>query len=357
MDGPISVEALSGKDTLLGKVLDSIFDGVYITDRSGAILFWNRAAEEITGYAAESVVGRRCSDNILNHIDEKGRLLCGDRCPLMQAIETGEACGAKVYPLHRDGHRFPVQTHIGPIRNEHGKVIAGIEVFRDISHGEAFRLLQEKFNQLVKKYVSQTTYEELVAQATLGADTEALSRELTIFYLDMVGFTAFSESSEPPQVVQVLNEVFGMCDVITRENHGDIDKFIGDALLATFIDVNDAVDAARKVARNALPYYNEKRKEKGLEAVNVRIGIHSGVVLQGDIGSSERKDRTVIGDVVNVAQRIESICVPGAVFISEASFSRLDEAWARRFAFHGEVPVKGRAEAVKVYALADKEED
>lgn len=357
MDGSISVEALRDKDSLLSKVLDSIFDGVYITDRSGAILFWNRAAEAITGYAAENVVGRRCSDNILNHIDEQGHVLCGDRCPLMQTIETGEACGAKVYPLHRDGHRFPVQTHIGPIRNPHGEVIAGIEVFRDISTEEEFRLLQEKFNQLVKRYVSQTTYEDLVAQVALGADAEVSSRELTIFYLDMVGFTALSEGSEPAQVVQVLNEVFGMCDVITRENHGDIDKFIGDALLATFIDVNDAVDAARKVAMDALPYYNKKRKEKGLEAVNVRIGIHSGMVLQGDIGSSERKDRTVIGDVVNVAQRIESICVPGNVFISEASFSRLEKAWARRFAFHGEVQVKGRAEPVRVYAYTGGEKD
>lgn len=357
MDGPISTEALGDKDSLLSKVLDSIFDGVYITDRTGTILFWNRAAEEITGYTAESVAGRRCSDNMLNHIDEHGRMLCGDRCPLMQTIETGVSGQAKVYPRHRDGHRFPVQTHIGPIRNEHGEIIAGIEVFRDIGHEETFRLLQEKFNHLVKKYVSQTTYEELVVQATSGADAIASSLELTIFYLDMVGFTALSEGSEPSQVVQVLNEVFGMCDVITRENHGDIDKFIGDALLATFIDVNDAVDAARKVAKDALPCYNQKRKEKGLEAVNVRIGIHSGVVLQGDIGSSERKDRTVIGDVVNVAQRIESICAPGTFFISEAAFSRLEEAWAPRFAFHGEVQVKGRAEPVRVYAFEDKEKD
>ena len=105
--------------------------------------------------------------------------------------------------------------------------------------------------------------------------------------------------STPRQVVEVLNDVFGICDVITREKHGDIDKFIGDAIMAVFIDAQDAVEASEKILHEALPYFNRLRAEEGLVPIRIRIGVNSGIVLQGDVGTTDRKDLTVIGDVVN----------------------------------------------------------
>ena len=346
----LTLEYLKREDTVLRLVLDSIFDGVYIVDRDRRIIFWNHGSETITGYGAADVVGRRCSDNILNHIDENGRLLCTGHCPLAHAMDTGTPVEAKVYPLHRSGKRFPVLTHVAPLRDEHGHVIAGVEVFRDISKDEEFRILQEKFDRLVQRYVSHTTYEEIVAQA--GGDVEAGARErdLTIFYMDIVGFTPLSEHEPPEAVVRMLNDVFGMCDVITREKHGDIDKFIGDAVMAVFIDANDAVEAAEEVRREALPCFNDARREMGLEPIRVRMGINSGVVVQGEVGTTDRKDLTVIGDVVNTAQRVESACEPGGLLISETTHARLSKDLADRFVFHGEVRLKGRHEPVQMYA-------
>lgn len=333
-------------DSVLCTVLNSIFDGVYVVDPGRRIIFWNRAAEEITGHLAKDVMGRCCHDSMLNHIDETGTMLCFTACPLQRSIETGECLGAKVYPRHRDGHRFPVQTHIGPIRDERGEIIAGIEVFRDISNEEEFRLLQEKFNSVIKKYVSTATMDEVMDHVQGGAGGKANVRELSVLYLDVVGFTAFSERNAPEAVATMLNELFGVCEVITRECHGDIDKFIGDAIMAVFIDANDAVAAGRKVLL-AVTRLNETRRARGLETVQIRIGINSGSVIQGEIGTSSRKDVTVIGDVVNTASRIESATEPMRMGISEATYARLKDPG--QFSPGKPIHVKNRSEPVTIY--------
>lgn len=337
-------------DSVLATVLNSIFDGVYVVDPGRRIIFWNRAAEEMTGHKAKDVMGRCCHDTILNHIDENGTMLCFSACPLERSLKTGESLGAKVYPTHRDGHRFPVRTHIGPIRDERGEIVAGIEVFRDISNEEEFRLLQEKFNTVIKKYVSTATMEEVMDHIQGGAEGKARVRELTVLYLDVVGFTALSERNSPEVVATMLNELFGVCDVITREWHGDIDKFIGDAVMAVFIDANDAVAAGRKVL-SAVNRLNETRIKRGLEGIRIRIGINSGSVIQGEIGTSSRKDVTVIGDVVNTAARIEAATEPMHVGISEATYARLKDP--SPFRSSKAIQVKNRTAPVTIYQSTD----
>lgn len=344
-----SVSNLNAPDSDLASVLDSLFDGVYIVDNDRRIIFWNRGAEAITGYAAAEVRGRCCSEDILNHIDENGKLLCGSECPLASCLRTGEEIAAKVYALHKSGRRFPVRTHIAPLRDDSGAIVAGIEVFRDISDEEEFRQLQEKINRLVQQYVSKSTYEEILQRAGSGTGNGTRPRDLTIFFLDVAGFTPFSETHAPEEVVRMLNNVFGICDVITRESHGDIDKFIGDAIMAVFVDANDAVSAAERILDHALPHYNRVRESEGLEPVRVRIGINSGRVLQGNIGTEDRKDLTVIGDVVNCAQRIESAAEPGVLLLSEATYSRLRPERSANYRLRGEVAVKGKSRPVRVY--------
>ena len=354
MSENITIEELKKPGTILSMVLNCMFDGVYISDRDRRILFWNEGAHQITGYAAEEVLGRRCMDNILNHIDENGNLLCLTRCPLARAMETGENQAAKIYPLHKSGHRFPVLTHIAPIRDGEGNIIAGIEVFRDISREEEYRSLQERFNMIVRKYVSTITYAEMYAQVASGATTAVRKRDLTILYMDIVGFTPIAEQSEPESVVEMLNSFFGMCDVITREALGDIDKFMGDAIMAIFVDANDAVQAGRKILLGALPEFNRLRAEQGFAPIRIRAGINSGPLLQGEIGTTDRKDMTVIGDVVNTCNRIERLCEPDSIYISDATYSRLNEENSARFAFKQETTVKGKDQPIRVFALVDR---
>jgi len=124
-------------------ILDHTGEGIYVTDLDCRIVFWNKPAERITGWKASEVVGRRCRDDILVHIDRHGNSLCmPGRCPLHKAMASGEPCAASlVFANHREGRRIPVAISVSPLFGKDGRVIGGVEVFRDES--ERMRQLEQ----------------------------------------------------------------------------------------------------------------------------------------------------------------------------------------------------------------------
>ncbi len=341
-------------EKLFQLTFDSIYDGVYIVDRHRKIVYWNKGAEKLTGYTAEEVKGHRCSEGILNHIDANGTLLCRNACPIVEVMATGIENGYKVYPKHKNGKRFPVETHISPIRDEDGTIVGAIEVFRDASIHENYRILQEKFNAMIKKYVSEQTMTEVIMR--LHSEHSSFDPHLvdvTVMYLDIVQFTQFSEKHSPEQVIQMLNDLFGICEVITKESLGDIDKFIGDAIMAVFHDANDAINSAYKIITYGLPEMNRLRRINGEQEIHIRIGINSGIVLKGDIGTSDRKDLTIIGDPVNTASRIEKLAPHDHILASEASLSRCTDSTKSNFEFFHEMDIRGKSQPIKLYVNKD----
>lgn len=126
-------------------LIDNIFDGLYLVDKNRCIIYWNHVAEKITGYRSEEVVGHHCHDNILVHIDQDGKSLCQDGCPLDATIKDGMFRDAHVYLHHKDGHRVPVWIRAAPLRNTAGDIIGGAELFTDLSGGNA---ITEKLHEL-----------------------------------------------------------------------------------------------------------------------------------------------------------------------------------------------------------------
>ncbi len=119
------------------ELVENIYDGLYITDADRRITFWNKAAQRITGYAAEEVVGSRCCDNILIHVDSRGNNLCRDMCPLAETIQDGISRELEVYLHHKDGYRVPVWIRITPQMDAHGKIMGAVQLFTDISSRDA----------------------------------------------------------------------------------------------------------------------------------------------------------------------------------------------------------------------------
>ncbi|HMP76676.1 MAG TPA: SpoIIE family protein phosphatase [Kiritimatiellia bacterium] len=119
-----------------GRLLDALPEGAYITDCDRRILYWNKAAERITGWSAHEVVGRSCYENILCHIDKDGHPLCGkEYCPLHRSIVT-ERSGEQpllIFAQSRSGRRVPVEVTVAPLFDEAGRVVGGVELFRDAS--------------------------------------------------------------------------------------------------------------------------------------------------------------------------------------------------------------------------------
>lgn len=115
------------------EVFENLFEGLYIVDKNRVILRWNRAAELLTGFSAEEMIGRRCEDNLLNHVDGDGRELCKSRCPLVEAMDEGRALEHELFLHHKNGHRLPIKVRIKPLRDRFGEVVGATELFVDMS--------------------------------------------------------------------------------------------------------------------------------------------------------------------------------------------------------------------------------
>lgn len=109
-------------------IINNLHDGVYFVDTNRKIVFWNKAAESITGYAADEIVGKTCQDSNLNHIDEDGRPLCIIGCPLFATIIDGNQRKARVFVRHKNGHRIPILVNIFPMQKD-GEIVGAIEIF------------------------------------------------------------------------------------------------------------------------------------------------------------------------------------------------------------------------------------
>ena len=111
-------------------ILENLFDGVYFVDCDRKILYWNKGAENITGYTSSEVIGKRCSDNI-NHVDDYGVQLCMTTCPLAKTVADSMPREINLYIRHKKGHRVPVLVRTTTLQDSQGKVVGAVEIFSD----------------------------------------------------------------------------------------------------------------------------------------------------------------------------------------------------------------------------------
>ncbi len=209
--------------------------------------------------------------------------------------------------------------------------------------------IQQAFGRYASDYVLQTLLE-----SPEGADLQGVQRDVTVLFADIRGFTRLSEGLEPSDVVALLNDVFQLVSDCILRRGGTIDKFIGDSVMAYFgapVPSADhpiaAVSAAVDIVR-AVEDRNNKL-EPGGHVIGVGVGVHTGPVVVGNIGSDRRTDFTAIGDSVNVAARLEKLARAGEVLVSEAVQRRV--RGSHRLRFEGERQLSGRQEPVHVYSV------
>jgi diguanylate cyclase (GGDEF)-like protein/PAS domain S-box-containing protein len=120
---------MSYEQDFFKNIIDNLYDGVYFVDRDRRITYWNKGAERISGYTDKQVIGRRCRDNLLNHVTANGIQLCQDHCPLAAVMEDGKPREAEVYLHHADGYRVPVMVRATALRDGEGRIIGAVESF------------------------------------------------------------------------------------------------------------------------------------------------------------------------------------------------------------------------------------
>jgi adenylate cyclase len=198
---------------------------------------------------------------------------------------------------------------------------------------------------------------ELVDEMVKDPDSysmKATTKELTVMFCDMRGFTKMSETMEPTQLQALLNSVFSRLTDLIRHNRGTIDKYMGDCVMAFWgapVDTPDHAALAVKTAlemANAVRRLNEEHRAKGLPEIGIGIGLNTGTMCVGDMGSDIRRSYTVIGDSVNLGSRLEGLSKTYGVDIVVSESTRKQStafAWQEL----DRVRVKGKDQAVAIF--------
>lgn len=209
--------------------------------------------------------------------------------------------------------------------------------------------IQTELAESFKRFVPIEFLKELGKKSILDVRLgDAQIRKMAIFFMDIRDFTRIAENQSAERTLQMLNRFFAVVESAIRTRGGFIDKFLGDAVMALFLDSKSAVESALEILTI------QRDINLNQENLNIGIGIHSAEVVLGTIGSPSRLDTTVIGDAVNLASRIENLTRQYSVhlIVTESLVQDLgDEFWFREL---DTVLVKGKSARVKIIEVIDK---
>jgi class 3 adenylate cyclase len=198
--------------------------------------------------------------------------------------------------------------------------------------------------EVIRRYTPHGIWKEVGEHAARGVyEIPDCSFDGAFMFMDVKGFTTYSENHLPAQVVAALNRIMSPATGVIHTCGGDVDKYIGDCIFASFRRPKDAVTAGLEILKLV-----EDLRGKGLP-FEVRIGINAGRAVRANVGASDRREYTYIGDAVNLAQRLEANATPGRLLVSSSVYTLVKKAHPR--APRRSLMVKGKAKAVTAYEL------
>jgi diguanylate cyclase (GGDEF)-like protein/PAS domain S-box-containing protein len=187
------------EDGFFKKILNSLQDGIYYLDRNRIITYWSQGAEKITGYAANQVIGRNCRDNILNHVNEQGLVLCNDHCPMAATMQDGKPREVFIFLHHAEGHRVPVQVRSTPIYDEAGNIVGAVETFNK-------GISPENYDRRIRKLQQTALLDPLTAIGNRRHLESRLKIRMTDFRENQIPFALLFCDIDH---FKILNDTFG----------------------------------------------------------------------------------------------------------------------------------------------------
>ena len=284
-------------------MLQSLSDAVIATDEYGGITTINNAAKTILGLEHE-VAEKTPIWDVVNHASIKGWV--------EKTIESGEnqyfpdqALTPKESGDGKKKEERNVNITLNPLKDSKGHNYGSLVVLEDISQ-------EKRMKSTLYRYMTQEVADQIMAKQ--GDEFMKGDRhEVSILFSDIRGYTRLTEKMGAVEIVDLLNEYFERMVEPIFKYRGTVDKFIGDAIMAVFgapLYIEEHAQFSVRAAlgmRESLVQFNKERAAQGKEAIRIGVGISSGEVITGNIGSSKRMDYTAIGDGVNLSARLESI--------------------------------------------------
>ncbi len=323
-------------------ILKSLSNGVITLDASHRILKANQAALRILGVTA---------NDLLNHSLEA--VFEGENAWIIESLARVEASGDSHFTMDadlavREGDSVSVNLNIERLTDVKDQPIGFMLVFEDITS-------EKRVKTTMARYMDPELADRIIeaGESLLGGMTQ----EATVLFSDIRSFMGMAEKLGARETVSVLNEYFSEMVDVVYQHHGILDKYIGDALMAVFGtpfphpgDADHAVEAAIEMMLR-LREFNRARAAQALRPIDIRLGISTGEVVAGNIGSPKRMDYTVIGDSVNLASRLESAnkFYGTHVLLSAGTYAKLRRTYPVREL--DLIQVKGRREPVAIYEV------
>ena len=324
-------------------MLESMSNGVITMNEDGKIITCNAAGLSMLQLAPEAILKRKAADFFagangwiiekIRHVEESGK---------PDVIMDAEAEFA--------GTRISVNLTLLPLVSTAKKKLGSMIIIDDITS-------EKRMKSTMSRYMDPGLANQILAggEEILGGK----STVATVLFSDIRGFTTLTEELGAQGTVSLLNEYFTLMVDCIRKEGGMLDKFIGDAAMAAFgvpLPHDDDEDRAVRAAIgmiNALRTWNVQRLADGKKPVNMGIGLNTDTIVSGNIGSPKRMDYTLIGDGVNLASRIESLCKQyhASILISENTYKRLKGTYRIREV--DRVQVKGKTHNVGIYEVLD----
>ncbi len=328
-------------DSMLGAILELVFTNVP-AQRGLICMCTDSGPGPLQPVAVRTFDNRiqpkvKISLSIANEaIQSQSSLLVADvsadeRFSEQHSIKALNIMSAMCVPLYREGHVDGViyvdtQSRERPFEADHLDVLTALSLFSAVAI-EQSRLKEEivaeqKKRERLSRYHSAAVVDQILARSDSQSEGFiAEEQEVSVLFADLCGFTAMSENLQPTDVVRLLNAVFELLSEAVFYYKGTLDKFMGDGMLAFFGAPIKQKNHAERAVRAAIKMQEDLVKynaglPKGAPHIGMRVGINSGPVVVGDIGSKTRKDYTVIGGTVNLASRLEStVAKPGQVVL------------------------------------------
>lgn len=333
----------------LNAVLSGAADPILLIGANDEVLLANRAAEERLGIKLGEAYGKSLH-NLLNGPNPTP--LAG-LLPLLQTKGNGTPTELALTP------DITYSVSISPVRGADGEPLGRVAVLQDIS---AIKMLERQERQRVRtvfqRYVSHVVAERLLSEGQeFGQPTEC---DVAVLFADLRGFTSLTERMHPRILIErILNRYFTAMTEVLHRHEGTVDKFLGDGLIGVFgtpiarpDDPQRALLTAVDMQRAFSVLNTSWRNELGLD-IGLGIGISYGRAVVGNIGSEQRLDYTIIGDVVNTASRLSGIASAGQIIISFHLHDALPASWNGTLTLNalGRVQLKGKQEPHLIYEV------
>ena len=334
-------------------VFNSMTNMVVTTDPAGHLYYFNESAAHEMGLTEEDL-GRSIENTF------KKSLSPSTLKKIIKGLEDGnEILGLE--GIYRGGDReLDYSLNVTPLRTPRGRKEGLTLLFTNQTRekelkqtvhavSEERRMIKDMFC----RYMSHDVMENLMEtpdKIKLGGD----KKSATVFFADIRGYTSFSESREPEEIVEILNEYFSVAVEQVLAFRGYIDKFIGDCIMAVWgvpmpsenEDAFNAVSCALTI-QNMVRSAERKFFRDGASNLRIGIGVNTGPLVAGNLGSMQRMDYSVIGDTVNLAARLEGVAGPDEVIISQSTRNQLGENF--QFEERPAVRVKGKERPIQIY--------